>query len=94
MKVKEIVGVNVNCSSANNYQDPVNAAAFLDMGGYICSGSMINNTNNDLTPYFLTAWHCIDGSNVNTFRFYLITKHQVAQEILRATDHMHIAQIS
>lgn len=63
-------GVNVNCSSANNYQDPVNAAAFLDMGGYICSGSMINNTNNDLTPYFLTAWHCIDGSNVNTFRFY------------------------
>ena len=43
-------GVNVNCSSANNYQDPVNAAAFLDMGGYICSGSMINNTNNDLTP--------------------------------------------
>ena len=63
-------GVNVNCSSANNYQDPVNAAAFLDMGGYICSGSMINNTENDLTPYFLTAWHCVNGSNVNTFRFY------------------------
>tara|TARA_B100000676_G_scaffold126244_1_gene125519 strand:+ start:110 stop:2290 length:2181 start_codon:yes stop_codon:yes gene_type:complete len=63
-------GDNVNCSSANNYQDPVNAAAFLDMGGYICSGSMINNTNNDLTPYFLTAWHCVTGENVNTFRFY------------------------
>ena len=40
-------GDNVNCSSANNYQDQVNAAAFLDMGGYICCGSMINNTNND-----------------------------------------------
>ena len=63
-------GDNVNCSSANNYQDPVNAAAFLDMGGYICSGSMINNTNNDLSPYFLTAWHCVNGENVNTFRFY------------------------
>tara|TARA_Y100000588_G_scaffold219423_1_gene233303 strand:+ start:3207 stop:5375 length:2169 start_codon:yes stop_codon:yes gene_type:complete len=63
-------GDNVNCSSADNYQDPVNAAAFLDMGGYICSGSMINNTNNDLTPYFLTAWHCVTGENVNTFRFY------------------------
>ena len=63
-------GDNVNCSSADNYQDPVNAAAFLDMGGYICSGSMINNTNNDLTPYFLTAWHCVNGENVNTFRFY------------------------
>ena len=63
-------GDNVNCTSANSYQDPVNAAAFLDMGGYICSGSMINNTNNDLTPYFLTAWHCVEGSNVNIFRFY------------------------
>ena len=63
-------GDNVNCSSANDYQDPVNAASFLDMGGYICSGSMINNTNNDLTPYYLTAWHCINGENVNTFRFY------------------------
>ncbi len=63
-------GDNVNCSSANNYQDPVNAASYLDMGGYICSGSMINNTNNDLTPYYLTAWHCVTGENVNTFRFY------------------------
>ena len=63
-------GDNVNCSSADNYQDPVNAASFLDMGGYICSGSMINNTNNDLTPYYLTAWHCVTGENVNTFRFY------------------------
>ena len=63
-------GDNVNCSSANNYQDPVNAASWLDMGGYICSGSMINNTNNDLTPYYLTAWHCVDGSSPSTFRFY------------------------
>ena len=63
-------GDNVNCDSADNYQDPVNSASFLDMGGYICSGSMINNTNNDLTPYFLTAWHCVTGENVNTFRFY------------------------
>ena len=63
-------GDNVNCSSADNYQDPVNAASYLDMGGYICSGSMINNTNNDLTPYYLTAWHCINGENTNTFRFY------------------------
>ena len=60
-------GDNVNCSSADDFQDPVNATAFLDMGGYICSGSMINNTNNDLTPYFLTAWHCIDGENPNTW---------------------------
>ena len=63
-------GDNVNCDSADNYQDPVNAASYLDMGGYICSGAMINNTNQDLTPYYLTAWHCVNGENTNTFRFY------------------------
>ncbi|MEE2858473.1 MAG: dockerin type I repeat-containing protein, partial [Candidatus Neomarinimicrobiota bacterium] len=30
----------------------------------------VNNTRQDLTPYFLTAWHCIEGENPNTFRFY------------------------
>jgi hypothetical protein len=26
---------------------------------YMCSGGLLNNTSNDLTPYFLTANHCI-----------------------------------
>ncbi len=63
-------GVNVVCPEANNYQDQVNAAAWLDMGAYICSGAMINNTSMDLTPYFLTADHCVEGENPATFRFY------------------------
>ena len=25
---------------------------------YVCSASVINNTNQDCTPYILTAWHC------------------------------------
>ena len=28
---------------------------------YTCTGSLINNANNDNTPYVLTAWHCIVG---------------------------------
>ena len=40
------------------------------MGGYICSGSMVNNTSFDLTPYYWTAWHCVVGDNPSTFRFY------------------------
>jgi len=40
--------------------------AFLSMGnGYICSGSLINNTANDKTPYFLTANHCYTDGNGN-----------------------------
>ncbi len=40
------------------------AVAFFSMGnGYICSGTLINNTNNDKTPYFLTANHCFADGN-------------------------------
>ncbi len=30
---------------------------------YWCSGSLINNTDNDRTPYFLSAAHCGEGSS-------------------------------
>ena len=63
-------GDNVVCSSANAYEDQINSTSFLDMGGYICSGAMINNTSFDLTPYYWTAWHCVEGDNPSTFRFY------------------------
>ena len=63
-------GDNVICPDADPYEDQINAAAWLDMGGYICSGAMINNTDQDLTPYFLTADHCVAGESPGTFRFY------------------------
>ena len=63
-------GDNVVCDSANGYEDQINATSWLDMGGYICSGAMINNTGFDLTPYYWTAWHCVEGDNPSTFRFY------------------------
>ena len=62
-------GENVVCSSADPYEDQINATSWLDMGGYICSGAMINNTSFDLTPYYWTAWHCVVGDNPSTFRF-------------------------
>ena len=63
-------GTNVVCTAADPYEDEINSAAHLDMGGYICSGGMLNNTSNDLTPYFLTANHCTQGLNPSNFRFY------------------------
>ncbi len=39
------------------------SVAFLNMGdGFVCSGTLVNNTNEDLTPYFLTADHCFERS--------------------------------
>ena len=63
-------GINVMCEQADPYEDQINAVSWLDMGSYICSGAMINNAQQDLTPYYFTAAHCTNGNNPNIFRFY------------------------
>ncbi|MAU17655.1 MAG: hypothetical protein CMH48_03990 [Muricauda sp.] len=55
--------VNVNCPEGNNWQDEERGVAMimLDDGTRFCSGSLLNNTSEDGTPYFLTANHCLMG---------------------------------
>ena len=38
-------------------------------GSRICTGSLVNNASQDLTPYFLTANHCLGGNNSWIFMF-------------------------
>ncbi|NRD23702.1 T9SS type A sorting domain-containing protein [Winogradskyella litoriviva] len=46
------------------------AAGMLVTGGSgFCSGTLVNNTNNDGTPYFITANHCSGGEGSWAFRF-------------------------
>jgi hypothetical protein len=45
------------------------ANAMMVSGGGFCSGTLINNTNNDGTPYFMTANHCGGGEGSWAFRF-------------------------
>lgn len=51
--------VDINCSEGANWQTEKHAVCRILFGGYLCSGALINNTNFDGTPYFLTANHCI-----------------------------------
>ena len=55
--------VNVNCSEGDNWQLDKNAVAlvYCKYGTYgaWCSGSLLNNTQNNLLPLFLTANHCM-----------------------------------
>lgn len=45
--------------------------SFVDGGTFLCSGTLVNSQNGDLTPYFLTAHHCISTNAVaNTTTFY------------------------
>ena len=53
--------VNVNCPEGNNWQkEKTSVALILVEGMRWCTGSLINNTRNDGTLYFLTANHCIN----------------------------------
>ena len=63
--------MNVSCPDADNWQDQVNAAVMLVSGSNgFCSGSLINNTLNDATPYVLTANHCyVPNSNTANWIF-------------------------
>ena len=76
-KASEACEINVNCSEGDNWriqQRGVVRIYVVDSGaaGW-CSGSLINNTSNDGTPYILTADHCGETStesNFNQWKFY------------------------
>ena len=54
--------VPINCPEGANYQNQKRGVArilLLSQGTlYWCTGSLVNDTKNDATPYFLTAYHC------------------------------------
>lgn len=68
--------VNVNCSVGADWRIQQRGVAriYVREGfstGY-CTGTLINNTSNDGTPYFLTADHCgpnATASNFNQWKF-------------------------
>lgn len=64
--------ININCSpEGNNWQDQKKGVARIKVkqGSSIgwCSGTLVNNTNLDCKPYFLTAYHCGDASSSSDF---------------------------
>ena len=59
---------DVNCPVGNDFESKKDivkkTVALLTLGnGYLCSTSLINNTQNDKTPYLLTANHCLENSD-------------------------------
>ncbi|MCB0635145.1 MAG: hypothetical protein KDC54_00930 [Lewinella sp.] len=56
---------NINCPTGDAYQTEKAAVARINVvveeGTGYCSGTLINNTAQDGTPYLLTAFHCMDG---------------------------------
>ncbi len=54
--------VNVACPEGDEWRDQIRSVAVYSFwqpnGSYQCTGVLVNNTAEDDTPYFLTAWHC------------------------------------
>jgi hypothetical protein len=56
--------VDINCPAGDEYQDIKRSVMMVLMGGGLCSAGLLNNTAEDGTPYFLTANHCGNMTNV------------------------------
>jgi len=70
--------INVNCPLGNNWENEKRAVTMLlvDNNTAFCTGCLVNNTQQDFTPYILTARHCYFNGNIqisnpatNIFRF-------------------------
>jgi PKD repeat protein len=61
---------NVHCTLGTGWENQIRAVVMLVSGGSgFCSGSLVNNTANDGTPYILTANHCYSDPSTWVFWF-------------------------
>jgi lysyl endopeptidase len=59
-KVNESGACNLDviCPAGDPWANEIRSVARITVGGGLCTGSLVNNTAQDGTPYFLTANHC------------------------------------
>ncbi|MBM78924.1 MAG: lysyl endopeptidase [Crocinitomicaceae bacterium] len=74
LKVNESGACNMDviCPDGVPWSDEIRSVARIVVGGGLCTGTLVNNTSQDGTPYFLTANHCGPtsmGSAVFKFNF-------------------------
>lgn len=51
--------IDVVCEEGDDWRDEIDTVAGYSFGGSLfCTGYMINNVEQDGTPYFMTAYHC------------------------------------
>jgi V8-like Glu-specific endopeptidase len=59
--------INANCPEGDFWQNQKKGIVQLrvrknpDTNSSLCSGTLVNNTNEDKTPYILTAYHCFEN---------------------------------
>lgn len=71
--MEEPCNININCPIGAPWQENKRSVTRITFnqggGGFLCTGSLINNTLNNRVPYYLTAEHCATD-NYSTMVFY------------------------
>lgn len=66
--------INVACEEGEGWDEQIKGVTKLSIKigfyYYWCSGSLINNTEHDRSPYVLTAAHCGEGASSNDLLFW------------------------
>ena len=64
--------IDVICSQGDAWRSEISSVAVISTGGSrFCTGFMVNNVRQDLTPYFMTAAHCsVTASNAPSLVCY------------------------
>jgi hypothetical protein len=64
--------VDVICPEGDNWRNEIPTVAVISTGGSLfCTGFMVNNVRQDMTPYFMTANHCgISSGNAASLVVY------------------------
>lgn len=71
--------INVNCPEGIPFDFQKRSVALIVVGNSgICSGALVNNTQQDGTPFFLTANHCLPGNTNNTQNWVFYFNHETA----------------
>lgn len=62
--------VNINCEEGEAWQEQKKGVCRIvekiGKNGFLCSGSLVNNTAQDMKPYILSAFHCTEDFKSNT----------------------------
>jgi lysyl endopeptidase len=80
---------DVRCLTDNEplWVDPSHAVAMIVVNGNgSCTGTLVNNTAEDGTPYFLTANHCLGNPANWAFRFKWISPNPVCATTANSTN--------
>lgn len=78
--------VDVDCPAGDGWGNQIRSVGLLFTGGGVCSGALINNTENNGAPYFLTALHCGLNTGAWVVRFNWESTNPVCATTDDSTD--------